>query len=263
MSKKSSECKYGSGGKAPGAHSEMTRFYWILGVVAVLGVGIVGYSVGSKAMSTTVSAPIPMPGLDDPTKLMDVARGVVKGNADAPFTIIEFADFQCPACGQFAVSEKPLIEAEFVATGKAKFVYYDFPLVSVHNHAFLAARAARCAEDQQKFWEYHDVLYRNQPRWSGSTNPAGLFENYASEIGLAAGEFSDCLKSDKHADVITANMELGYQVQVPGTPTLMLTQGLGVGRKVSSTTAAIREAIRLMEGEGASSGTAPSSPTDR
>ena len=159
MSKKNRERKYGSG-EAPSSASggaEMTKFYWILGAVAVLGVGIVGYSVGSKALSPTVSEPIEMAGLDDPAELMQVARGVEKGDPDAPISIIEFADFQCPGCGGFATQVKPLLEAEFVDTGKAKFIYYDFPVVSIHGHAFLAARAARCAEDQEKFWPYHDV----------------------------------------------------------------------------------------------------------
>jgi protein-disulfide isomerase len=225
----------------------MTKFYWILGAVAVLGVGIVGYSVGSKALSPTVSEPIEMAGLDDPDELMQVARGVEMGNPDAPISIIEFADFQCPACGGFATQVKPLLEVEFVETGKAKFIYYDFPLVSIHSHAFLAARAAHCAEDQEKFWPYHDVLYRSQPRWSTIQNPAGMFEDYAEDLGLDEGEFSDCLKSDRHADVVTANMQLGYQLQVQGTPTVMVTQGQGVGRRVTATVEGIREGIALLQ----------------
>ncbi len=246
MSKKNRERKYGSGDAAGAARSEMTKFYWILGIVAVAGVGIVGYSVGSKALGSTVSEPIEMAGLDDPAKLMEVARGVTKGNADAPITIIEFADFQCPGCGQFAREVGPLIQAEFLATGKAKFLYYDFPLVSIHPNAFLAARAGHCAEDQGKFWEYHDILYRNQPRWSASQNPSSMFGDYADDIGIDADAFSGCLASDKHADVVTANMELGYQLQISGTPTVMVTQGRGIGRRVSPSIEGIREAIGLL-----------------
>jgi protein-disulfide isomerase len=251
VSKKNRERKkYGSGEGAVGPRNEMTKFYWILGAVAILGIGIVGYSVGSKAMADTVSEPIEMAGLEDPTKLMEVARGITKGDANAPFTIIEFADFQCPACGQFFAQVKPLIESEFVATGKAKFVYYDFPLTSVHPNAFLAARAGHCAEDQQKFWEFHDVMYRNQNRWAGAPNPTGNFEDYAKDLGLDASAFNACLESDKHADVVTANMELGNQLQVPGTPTILVTQGKGVGRKVESSIEGIRTAIEMMSTGG-------------
>ena len=252
MSKKNRERKYGSE-KAPSSASggaEMTKFYWILGAVAVLGVGIVGYSVGSKALSPTVSEPIEMAGLDDPAELMQVVRGVVKGDPDAPITIIEFADFQCPGCGEFATQVKPLLEAEFVETGKAKFLYYDFPLVSVHKHAFLAARAGHCAEDQEKFWPYHDILYRSQPRWSTVQNPASFFEDYAEDLGLDEDEFSACLKSDRHADVVTANMQLGYQLQIQGTPTILVTRGQGVGRRVTATLEGIREGIALLQSGG-------------
>ena len=252
MSTKSRERKYGSG-EAPSSASggaEMTKFYWILGAVAVLGVGIVGYSVGSKALSPTVSEPIEMAGLEDPAELMQVARGVEKGDPDAPISIFEFADFQCPACGGFATQVEPLLDAEFVETGKAKFVYYDFPVVSIHGHAFLAARAARCAEDQERFWPYHDILYRSQPRWSTAQNPAGLFEDYAEDLGLDESEFSSCLKSDRHADVVTANMQLGYQLQIQGTPTILVTQGQGVGRRVTATLEGIREGIALLQSGG-------------
>jgi protein-disulfide isomerase len=251
VSKKKRERKYGADEKQVAASgSEMTKFYWILGIVAVLGVGIIGYQVGSSAFSSTVSQPIVMEGLNDPVRLMEVARGVVMGNPDADITIIEFADFQCPACQSFSRSVKPLVEAEFIQPGTAKFMFYDFPLISIHPNAFLAARAARCAEDQGKFWEFHDVLFANQNRWSGQPNPAGAFEDYARQLGLERSDFEGCLRSDKHADVVTANMELAYQVQAPGTPTIMVTRGRGVGRRVDSSIEGIRQAVAALQAGG-------------
>jgi protein-disulfide isomerase len=247
VSKKKRERKqYGSGDTAVAAGNEMTKFYWILGAVAVLGVGIVGYSVGSKAMANTVSEPIQLAGLDDPTKLMELAHAVSKGDPNAPVTIIEFADFQCPACQQFYQQIEPLIQTEFVATGKAKYMYYDFPLVSVHNHAFLAARAGHCAEDQGKFWEFHDVLYRNQTRWVPEGRPEKTMEGYAADLGMDEGAFKSCLESDKHADLVTANMELATQLQLNGTPSIMVTQGKGIGRRVEPSIEGIREGVELV-----------------
>lgn len=221
----------------------MVRFYALLGVVAVLTLGIVGYSVGSRGTGKTVSAPVAVAGLEDPAKLMEMARPVTRGNPDAPFTIIEFADFQCPYCGEFFQQVEPLIQAEFVATGRAKFVYYDFPLTSIHPNAFLAARAGHCAEDQQKFWAYHDILYRNQNLWVGARNPSGFFEDYAEAVGLDRRAFERCLRSAKHADLVTANMKLAGQLQLPGTPTLMVAQGNGMGRRVEGTIESIRAAL--------------------
>ena len=229
----------------------MTRFYWLLGAVAVLGMGIVGYAVTSRSAGSTVSQPIGVAGLDDPGILMSLARGVEKGNAQAPITIIEFGDFQCPVCSEFERLVKPFIEAEFVNTGRAKFVFYDFPL-SIHPNAFLAARAAHCAEDQEKFWEYHDNLFLNQSEWAPVPSPAGMFEEYAESVGLERGAFGSCLRSDRHADLVTANMALATQLQAPGTPTILVAQGRGVGRRVPHNIEGIREAVVALEtGSGA------------
>ena len=251
MSKKNRERKqYGSGENVAAAKNETAKFYWILGSVAVLGVGIVGYSVGSKALGNTVSEPIAMAGLEDPTKLMGVVHPVVKGEASAPVTIIEFADFQCPGCQQFFAQVKPMVEAEFVNTGVAKFVFHDFPLTDIHPNAFLAARAGRCAEEQGKFWEFHDVLFRNQSRWAGRPSPVGVFEDYAGDLGLDAGDFSGCLRSDKYADVVTANMQVAAQMQAPGTPTIIVGKGAAVPHRVPSTIDGIREAVTGLQAGG-------------
>jgi protein-disulfide isomerase len=249
MSKKKRERKYGNEetqAKTTAAGSEMTKFYWILGAVAVLGVGIIMFRVGSTAMSNTVTEPLAM-NLTDPAVLMQTARGVTKGDPNAEITIIEFADFQCPACRAFHAQVKPLVEAEFISTGIAKFVYYDFPLTNMHPHAFLAARAGHCAEDQGKFWEFHDVLYRQQDNWSTQPSPVGTFENYAGDLGLDAGAFSTCVRGDKHADVVTANIELATQMQAPGTPTIVVGKGQSVPLRVESTIEGIRRAVTSLQ----------------
>ena len=252
MSKKKRERKqYGSGETAVAAKNEMTKFYWILGIVAVVGVGIVGYSVGSKAMANTVSAPVQLAGLDDPTKLAGMAHGVVRGDSAAPVTIVEFGDFQCPACQQFFQQVEPLILTEFVSTGKAKYVFYDFPLINPHPHAFIAARASHCAEDQNKYWEYHDVLYRNQGRWVAENNPAKMLESYAKDLGMDASAFKQCLESDKHADLVTANLEMANQLQLEGTPSVLVGSSKGgMRRRVTASIEGIREAVALASNGG-------------
>ena len=209
--------------------SDMRKLYYILAGVAVVGIGLVGYSVGSGG-GGAVSAPVAVEGLDDLERLVELAQGVTKGNESATVTIIEFGDFQCPACQQFATQVKPQVELAYVESGKAKFVFYDWPITTIHPNAFLAARASRCALDQNKYWEYHDNLYRNQSRWAPSTSPAGMFTDYAVELGLNEGEFESCLQSDRHAEVVTANMELGMQLGVDGTPTILVEQGGAVRR---------------------------------
>jgi protein-disulfide isomerase len=144
------------------------------------------------------------------------------GDPNAPVTIVEFGDYQCPGCGQFARDFKPAVELALVQSGRASFTFHDYPLVAIHPHAFIAARAARCAEDQERFWDYHNALFRTQTLWSPEADPTGLFERYAEDLGLDAGEFRSCLHSDRHADLVSANMRLAEAIGVPQTPTILV-----------------------------------------
>jgi protein-disulfide isomerase len=217
----------------------MKKLYLVLAAVAVVGIGAVGYSVGSGG-GGAVSAPIEIDGLFlgegdsarlDVNRLVELAQGVTKGDPSATVSIIEFGDYQCPSCQVFATQVEPQMNLALIESGKAKFIYYDWPIIEAHQYAFLAARAARCAGDQGKYWEYHDNLYRNQTRWATSTDAEGMFVEYAATLALDEGAFDSCLRSDRHADVVTANMELGMQLGVRGTPTVIVEQG-GVPRNM-------------------------------
>jgi len=210
----------------------MTKFYWVLGVVAVVGVAAVGYSVGSQSLGSAATEPVMVEGLDDMTQLVALAQGVTKGDPDAPITIVEFADYSCPGCAQFALQIKPQMMLQFVETGKAKFVYYDFPLISIHPHSFLAARAARCANDQGKFWEYQDQLFRNQSNWAMKASVEGDLMSFAEAVGLDQDGFEACLKSDAHADLVTANLRLAEELGINQTPTVLMSRGKGMARRL-------------------------------
>ena len=182
-----------------------------------------------------------------------MATGVERGDPDAPITILEFGDFQCPACQQFATFVKPQIDLAYVEGGIARFEFHDFPLAG-HPHAFFAARAARCALDQgeEYFWPYHDQLFAHQATWSASPSPpARAFEDYASAIGLNVEDFAECLNSDRHADVISANMRLGSELGVTGTPTIFVSKGDGGSVRVSrwNEFEAIKSVVDRMVGE--------------
>jgi protein-disulfide isomerase len=212
----------------------MTKFYWLLGTVAVLGIAAVGYSVGSNALGKAATEPVEVAGLDNMETLVSLAQGVTKGDPAARITIAEFSDYQCPGCGAFALTVKPQLDLLYVQTGKAKFVYYDYPLISIHPHSFLAARAGRCANDQGKFWEFQSVIFRNQSTWSTKTQVEGDFVDYAVEAGAEKGAFEACLKSDAHADVVSANLRLAEQLGIEGTPTVMISMGRGMARRLMS-----------------------------
>jgi protein-disulfide isomerase len=192
-------------------------FYVILGVVALVGVGVLLY----QTLGRTEPAMDPVPVAMDQAELAR-APGIPIGPEDAPVVIYEFADFQCPGCAQFATFVAPLVKERYVQPGTVRYVYYDFPLIQIHRHAFLASRAGRCANEQNRFWEYHDVLYGRQPRWASERNATGTFIEYAAEIGLDRRAFEECLRSDRYALEVTQNLRLGESLGVQGTPSLFI-----------------------------------------
>jgi protein-disulfide isomerase len=197
-------------------------FVIVLIIAAIVGVGAIAYAVSSRvAQADMAVAPVEVAGLDNPQTLMQLAQGVtVLGNADAPVTIMEFADFSCPACKQFKDVVMPRINLNYAQTGVARVVFHDLVLGSF-PHSFLAARAARCANDQQRYVEYYDLLFANQATWSTrSSAPAGLFEDYAQQIGLDEDAFEACLRSDRYADVVTANRRMADELNMSSTPSI-------------------------------------------
>lgn len=205
----------------------------VIGLIVVAVIGIVGYQVGASGGGGAALEPIPLDGIENDTVLANLAQPVTMGSPDAPVTIIEFGDYQCPGCMNFNQTVKPQIDLALIESGEAKFSYYDYPL-SMHPWAFLAARAARCADDQGEYWSYHDALFVNQSRWSPSgVPPVGDFEDYAADVGMNRGQFSDCLRSDRHADVVTANLNLAMRLGVGSTPTVMVTIAGGPARQVA------------------------------
>jgi protein-disulfide isomerase len=191
-------------------------FYVILGVIAIAGIGVLFYQARGGATPALAPVPVAM----DQAQLAR-APGVAMGPEDAPVVIYEFADFQCPGCATFATFVAPLIKEHYVEQGTVRYVYYDFPLPN-HQHSFLASRAARCGEEQGRFWEYHDLLYARQQRWSSVGDASRLFVDYAAELGLDRSAFSDCLRSDRYALEVTQNLRLGESLGVNATPTLFI-----------------------------------------
>jgi protein-disulfide isomerase len=116
---------------------------------------------------TGAPLPTPIPGQPTPGPAQDVETGhlPVTGNKNAKVTVVEFSDFQCPFCEQFFKNTYPQLKKEYIDNGKIAFYYRHFPLTSIHPYAKSAAIAAECANDQGKFWEYHDLLFQNQNSW--------------------------------------------------------------------------------------------------
>jgi protein-disulfide isomerase len=152
--------------------------------------------------------------LDLPQPRIQVAaEGPTRGPKDAPVTIVEFSDFECPYCGSAFETVEQVMNAY---AGKVRLVYRQFPL-SFHPHAAKAAEASLCAAEQGKFWEYHDVLFKNQKK----LEPTDL-KAHATEVGIDAQKFGQCLDSGDKKAAVDADQKAGLAAGVGGTPAFFI-----------------------------------------
>jgi protein-disulfide isomerase len=135
------------------------------------------------------------------------------GKRDAPVTVVEFSDYQCPFCARHFAQTFRAIKSEYIDTGKVRYVFRDFPLESIHPQARKAAEAAHCAGAQGKYWEMHDMLFRNQ----GALMTDNL-KDFARTLGLDTDAFNACLDQDKHAETVARHLAAGCAAGVTGTP---------------------------------------------
>jgi protein-disulfide isomerase len=198
-------------------------FYYLIAVVVLIGAAAITWAALKRDEPVSAPTQLPASQTSDPQTLVRLARGVKAGSDTAPVRLLVFSDYMCPACAHFATKVEPQLHAEYVNSGKVQVVYHDFPLVQIHKWSFAAARAARCAEEQKKFWEYHDKLFAAQRDWMDSDQmPEAKFRTYATEVGLNESDFTGCLSSERHSELVSANLALGNQVGVPGTPALYM-----------------------------------------
>jgi len=147
-----------------------------------------------------------------------------KGDPNAPITIVEFSDFQCPFCSRFVDQTLSSLVESYIDTGKVKFVYRDLPLESIHPNAKPTHIAAECADEQGKFWDYHDILFENQTEWSrlSPDDLSSKLNDYATTLELNTVMFESCLSSQKIADEVDADISDARKYGATGTPTFFI-----------------------------------------
>ncbi len=174
--------------------------------------------------------------------------GRTLGNPDAPLTIVEYADFQCPACGQFATTVEDQLIADYIATGEAKLVFHDFPFLDDRTdtkESDNASEAAFCAQEQGQFWAYHDMIFYNQ---SGENEGAfardRLIEMARNVEGIDVEQFTTCIDGDEYEDDVQDLYQATIDAGVQSTPTFVMN-----GQQVSGTNyPALQEAIEAALG---------------
>lgn len=147
----------------------------------------------------------------------------IRGPASASVTLVEYSDFQCPACAAFHPVVKQLLEEPELA-GKVRFIYRHFPLTDIHKNAFAASRFAQAAAAQGKFWEFHDLLFENQQKWSGmsDTGARETFLGYARDLGMDAERLAADADSDSIRERVEADMDGGLLANVTSTPSFFV-----------------------------------------
>lgn len=188
----------------------------LIGIAVATIAVVVGaaFFVGGSSSPTAQTEPL----TEDQTQKLIREDSYVKGPADAKVTLIEFGDYQCPACGATYLVVSQILE-EY--KDQIKFVYREFPL-AIHQNARPAAQAAQAAGAQGKYYEMYDILFQNQKEWETSKNPKEQFEQYADRIGLDIEQFKKDLNDKKFEEIIQRDIADGYALGVQATPTFFI-----------------------------------------
>ena len=211
-----------SGGRKQASVNSRRPLYLLIGggAIVVVAIGIVVIAALSTDSESDTSVPAVVQ--EEPsTSPSEGESGQSESIAKLPVVLLEeFGDFQCSHCAQFAVGIGKQIKADFVDTGKIRFVFRHFPFIG--KESFRAAEATECAADQNKFWEFHDIVFEN---WKGVNEGHFSDDNlklFASSLQLHRGAFDACLNSGKYRGKVEADLRRGEQLGVRGTPALFL-----------------------------------------
>jgi protein-disulfide isomerase len=154
----------------------------------------------------------------------------VLGAESAPAIIIDFSDFQCPKCARFVKSTEPEINREYIATGKVALVFKHFPRLG--SDSFSTALASECANEQGKFWEYHNILYENQQGENSDWAGKEKLKEFASEIGLDRQQFDSCLDGEKYKSIVDRDLALVEELDLQTTPSFLILRSDGTEMEV-------------------------------
>jgi protein-disulfide isomerase len=195
----------------------MKRFlpFAIIVIVLVAAVAAGWAVLRSSRESRNASAPTP----DPAGQVKGAEPAHMRGNPNAPVTLEEFGDFQCPSCGAYEPDLKK-IEAEF--GDKMKVIFRELPLLPMHEHALMAAQAAEAAGLQGKFWEMHDLLYENQSKWVEQKDLVPVFVDYAKQIGINPDQFMKDLNGETVAQRIFQDGKRAHSFGLKGTPSFFV-----------------------------------------
>lgn len=180
----------------------------VVGALAGLVVGWLAFreSEGAPGSASSVASGI------DIVEGVDVSHDPVLGPTDAPVTIVEFSDFECPFCSRFARETAPVLRRQY--GDRLRWIFVNYPLQSIHPNAYEAALAGECAAEQDRFWPYYDALFSGRHELSSSG-----YAGAAEQVGLDERRFDACYRNADHADEVALDIKEGQKFYILGTPT--------------------------------------------
>lgn len=168
-----------------------------------------------------------------------------KGSATAPVTVYEMSDFQCPFCRRHAIETFPDLEREYIATGKVRWVFINFPLSGIHPNAVAAAELAMCSGRQGKFWEAHDLLYLHQAVWAPLENPGPFLLSLGDSLRLTKSTLAGCLEKQETREEVRLDSQGASRSGAKSTPTFWIEGGMMAGAHPTAVFRQVLDSIYL------------------
>ena len=222
------------------ASNRRRRSMFRFGLLGIAAIAVVGALVAVQVLGGGGGAVVEPP----------IGQGRVLGDANAPVTIVEYADFQCPVCKRAATDIIPVLEEEYVNSGQVKIEFRYFPFLG--QESWDAAQAAAAAEEQGKFWEYYAALFNAQGRENSGTFSYGTLLSLAEDVGLDVTQFDATLSSNRNLEVVQADADAAGDRGVNSTPTFFITGEKIVGAQdLDKFRTAINKALAEAEAEAA------------
>ena len=194
------------------------RGVWHLFVLVTL----VSAGLGAQAPAAT-SADAPRPADETrEARLARADRARIRGRADAPVWIVVISDYQCPFYKRWHDETEPLIDRDYIRTGKAQIAYLNFPITSSHPNAQPAHELAMCAAEQDRFWPVSDALFRTQGEWKSLRTPRAFFDSLARSLPLDLPRLQRCLAAGEMRELIAADLDRSQRIGVGSTPTFLI-----------------------------------------
>lgn len=166
-----------------------------------------------------------------------------KGSANAPVTVYEMSDFQCPFCRRHSLETFGILDREYIATGKVRWIFINFPLTEIHPNAVAAAEFAMCAGRQGQFWKAHDILFRSQATWAPLRDPGAFLVSLADSLRLTRAPLVQCLEKGETRAEVQSDAEGSVRAGATATPTFYIEGGLMAGAQPIQVFRAVLDSI--------------------